>query len=88
MEKKVKIQVPQPDGGFEEKVAIELEIVENSDKWSSSKLSDGATLRYQHPILKAFKLVDEYDAEGNPIYMVNHASLLSVSVPDEIKQKK
>lgn len=88
MEKVVKIKLNDSKNGIVEKEAIELDILENSDKWSSVKLSDGAELRYQHPILKAYRLKNEYDPEGIPIYVVNHAPILTCSVPDALKKKE
>lgn len=87
---KVPLAELQPDGTIKNvlKNAVLMDIEESNDPWASVTLDDGSVLRYKHPVLKVFKLIDAYDETGNPIYFMQHSPMISASVPDGIKRKK
>lgn len=86
---KVPLAELQPDGTIKSvlKDATLMDIIASSDPWASVTLDDGSVLRYKHPVLKVFKLVDAYDEAGNPIYLMQHSPMISASVPETQKKK-
>ncbi|MBI9095616.1 MAG: hypothetical protein JEY71_12100 [Sphaerochaeta sp.] len=80
----------QPDGTIKNvlKNAVLMDIMASNDPWASVTLDDGSELRYKHPVLKVFKLVDVYDETGNPVYLMQHSPMISASVPEDLKKKR
>jgi hypothetical protein len=81
-----RIKVPLPSGGFAE--GLELQVEESTERWSDITLSDGAKIRVKTTVVSAVRVPDQYDPQGNPLYFVNTAPLVTIiSVPDELKKK-
>ena len=83
----VKVKMKDNQGKTSEKDAIEVGIVDNIDKWSSVTLVDGTVIRHQHPVVKVLKVIGEQDQEGHPIFLLNHSSILTVNVADDLKNQ-
>ncbi len=64
-------------------LAKDLEEGENQDfaeikeTWNTYKLSDGTILKIKL-VLRGVKRLKKYDADGTPVYMVNHTTVLRV----------
>ncbi|WP_319758139.1 hypothetical protein [uncultured Sphaerochaeta sp.] len=86
---KVPLAELQPDGKIKNvlKDAVLMDIKESNDPWASVTLDDGSVIRYKHPVLKVFKLVDAYDEAGNPVYLMQHSPMISANVPDSQKKR-
>lgn len=80
----------QPDGTLKNvmKDASLMEIIASNDPWASVTLDDGSVIKYKHPVLNVYKMIDTYDGEGNPVYLMQHSPMLSASVPDTLKKTK
>ena len=48
--------------------AIEIEVVRSSEPWSEHQLADGKVLMCKDIIMAVYKLVDEKNPDGSPIY--------------------
>jgi len=69
------------------KHGMKIEIDEENLKWSEVKLKDG-TILWMKINLQEVTRLEEYDAEGNPIYMVAANPVVQLSyVPREVKKK-
>ncbi len=51
-------------------------------------VEDGTVIKVKLVVTEILRLDDEYDAEGNPIYIVISANVPYVSAPDELRQKR
>jgi hypothetical protein len=51
-------------------------------------VEDGTVVKLKLVVTEILRLDDEYDAEGNPIYVVISANVPYVSAPDELRQKR
>ncbi len=72
---------PIPDG--EE---VDFDVVK--EEWNTYKLVDGTTLRVKLVLAGVVRLRNQYDAMGNPVYMINGANVVRVmDVPVELKRK-
>lgn len=80
MEKKIKVN-------FQEKLVdgIEMEY-KAKEEWNIYELSDGTTLRLKPVTTSIAKVLNQYDANGNPIYIVQSSNVLGVSSPEELKK--
>jgi hypothetical protein len=80
-----KTKVPHPAGsGLVE--AVEVEILESSEKWTELKLADGTIIRTKPVVLSVLRLEGLYDQEGNPVYQIKSNLVMTASVPDALKQ--
>jgi len=66
-ERPTKVQVlpgaPQADG-------FEVEVEESTERWSHLKLADGSSVRVKPVIATIIRVKDQYDQDGNPIYVI------------------
>lgn len=78
-----KIQLP--DGRSPDAESVDFESVEQN--WDEYKLEDGTTLKIKLQVNGIYRLEDEYDEMGEPIYVVNtNNQVRLVDIPDELMQ--
>jgi len=74
-ERETKVQVvpgaPLSDG-------FEVEVEETTERWSQIKLKDGTTLRVKPIIVTVIRVKDQYDQEGNPVYVIKGGMAMAV----------
>ena len=51
-------------------------------------VEDGSVLRVKLVATEVIRLDDQYDNEGNPIYVVNSTNVLAVSAPEALMRKE
>jgi len=64
-----------------------VDIVSSKDGWSEFTLADGTVLRAKATVLDVKKLIGQYNAEGEPIYMLQLTMVNQTRVPDNLKKK-
>ena len=65
-----------------------VDIVSSKDGWSEYTLIDGTVIRTKAAVLDVKIAVGQYNAEGDPIYIVQAAVINQAIVKDELKRKK
>jgi hypothetical protein len=75
-----KVIVTFPDG--RQKNGEVLKVVDQKEPWSEYCLENGTTLCLRQGVIQVVKL-DEEDARGNPIYVVNGQPILTVMQENE-----
>ncbi len=65
--------------------ATPVDVVQSNEKWIDYLLDDGAVIRFKPVLKKALRIEGELDPEGNPVYMMQHANIMSVSTPPNQK---
>lgn len=68
------------------KEAERVEIERADEKWNEYQLADGSTLRVKQVATEAWRIVDEYDPEGNPLYVLRTAGVLTINAPESLKR--
>ncbi len=66
---------------------LEVRFRSNHEEWNEYTLEDGTTLRMKAVVSEIIRLNDEYDQEGNPIYVVKSGNMLVVKAPDNLKRR-
>jgi len=67
--------------------ASDVPIVQSNEDWREYRLEDGSTLRIKFAVGSVMRL-DDFDADGNPIYVVKGTLLtIPLVVPDSLKKK-
>lgn len=81
MERKVKIAHKG-----KEKDGIDLDFKTLKEEWNEYDLEDGSRIRLKSVISNIVKVPNEFDEEGNPVYVVRSTNILAVSSPDYLRK--
>jgi hypothetical protein len=69
-----------------EKDAELVDVQQASEQWSQYLLADGSVIRLKPVVLEVWHILDEYDADGNPSYVVKSRNVMNVMAPDELRK--
>lgn len=81
----VRRNIPIGPGGPNKDAEL-IEVQQSSEQWNQYLLADGSVLRFKAIVTEVWRIVDEYDAEGNPAYVVRSRNVVTVSAPDELRR--
>jgi hypothetical protein len=74
--------------GYDPKGPTEpVDIVSSKDGWSEFTLTDGTVIRAKAAVLDVKKMVGQYNADGEPVYMLQMTMVNQMRVPDSLKKK-
>ncbi len=65
-----------------------VDVQSSQESWSQYLLGDGTTLKLKIVATEVWRAVDEFDNDGNPLYIVKSGNILVVNAPDEIRKKQ
>ena len=77
--KKVKI-------GGREVEAVLVEANQATERWNEYLLEDGSVLKIKLVLKKVFRVLNQHDPNGNPIYLVESQNVLTTHPPDHLKR--
>jgi hypothetical protein len=84
-ERRVKVPFPTPDSPLLD--GFEVDITESTERWSEIHLGDGSILRLKPSVVSATRIEGQYDQDGNPLYMIKAAQMMSVaSAPEQLRR--
>jgi predicted TIM-barrel fold metal-dependent hydrolase len=63
-----------------------IDIVSSRDGWSEYTLADGTVIRTKCALLDVKQMVGQYNAEGEPIYVLQMTMINQARVPDQLKK--
>ncbi len=72
----------------QEHEAESVDINQTSEHWNQYLLEDGTILKLKSVATDVARLVEAYDEEGNPIYVVKSRNILTVVAPEQLKKKQ
>jgi hypothetical protein len=64
------------DGSVE--TGFKVGVDESTERWSEYKLSDGSTLRLKQVVAEVIRAENQWDPQGNPLYILKAAPVLVV----------
>ncbi len=68
--------------------ATEVPIVERHEVPAEYHLEDGTVVRFATTATAVFRLDDQYDLEGNPMYLIKNGNVVTVIQPgDRVKKQ-
>ncbi len=83
----ITMMVMLPDGSEVE--ALEVEVLESTERWSEFRLADGTIMRAKLGLITVLRIPGKFDEDGNPHYTTKAAPTVTVvtSAPD-LREKK
>lgn len=66
--------------------ATPVEVNQANEKWNEYLLEDGSVLKMKLVLKKVLRVDDQYDAEGNPIYVMQSTNVTTVNSPKDLKK--
>lgn len=67
--------------GGREVEAIPVDVTQSHEVWNDYLLEDGTVLKMKLVLKKVFKVANEVDAEGNPVYVMQSTNVSAVTAP-------
>ena len=83
MEGKKKVKLP--DG--QEVDATVLSFQAGGEHWNEYLVDDGTVIRVKLVATEVLRLDGQYDAQDNPVYLLQSTNVMAVSSPDKLKRK-
>lgn len=68
--------------------AVEVDFKVVKEDWNEYDLADGTRIKLKAVASNIVRLLNEYDNEGNPIYLIKSSNVVGLSVPDKLKKGK
>lgn len=67
---------------------FDVPVNQTTERWTDVDLEDGTTLRIKTTVLSVIRQKDQWDPEGNPVYIIKSVPALTiVSSPDKLKRR-
>lgn len=83
MERKKKLKLPNG----QEVDATVLSFQGGGEHWNEYLVDDGTVIRVKLVATEVLRLDGQYDAQDNPIYLLQSTNVMAVSSPDKLKRK-
>lgn len=64
--------------------AIEVEMVEASERWSEYRLADGTVLRLKPVMIAVYRVEGQYTPDGEPVYNMKSTIITDVRALDSL----
>lgn len=59
-----------------------------AEHWNEYLLTDGSVVRLKAVVTEILKVDGKFDNEGNPVYVVKSANVVTVSASDRAREKQ
>ncbi len=78
-------QIPTGPGGPLKEAEL-IEIRQASEHWNECLLGDGTVIKMKTVVSEVWRIIGEYDTDGNPVYFVRSTNVLNVNAPEELRK--
>jgi hypothetical protein len=65
-----------------------VDVQSSQESWSQYLLGDGTSLKLKAVVTEVWRIVDAYDNDGNPQYVVKSGNVLVVNSPEELRKNQ
>ena len=69
---------------------VEAEVIEvgqSTERWNEYLLEDGTVLKAKLVVTNVYRVDGQFDAEGNPVYVVHSTNVVSANAPGSLRRK-
>ena len=70
-----------------EVTGVELSFRSGSEDFNEYLVDDGSVIKFKAVVTEIVRLEDVYDAEGQPVYLVNSQNVVRTSAPEELRKE-
>lgn len=63
-----------------------IDVSQSSERWNEYFLEDGTVLKIKLVLAKVLRIENEYDREGNPVYLTQSTNVTSVNAPKSLRK--
>jgi len=81
----IRRKIPLGPGGPVKEAEL-IEIRQSNEHWNDYLLGDGSAIKMKTVVTEVWRVIGEYDGEGNPIYFVRSTNVLTVNAPEELRK--
>ena len=67
--------------------ASAVDVAQASEKWNEYLLDDGTALKVKLVMTNVYRVEGQYDAEGNPVYVIQSTNVVSANAPQALRRK-
>jgi hypothetical protein len=67
-----------------ETVEVDFKVVK--EDWNEYELADGTKIKMKAVTSIINRAIDEFDSDGNPLYLVKSSNVIALSVPENLKK--
>ncbi len=78
---KVKIQY----GGHQVDATL-IDVNQTSERWNEYFLEDGSVLKMKLVLTKVYRVDEQYDGDGNPVYVMQSTNVTAINCPQHLKR--
>ena len=64
-----------------------IDVTDSKENWNEYLLADGTVLKMKGVLTEVWRVLDEFDADGNPRYILKSSNITSVNAPDTLRRK-
>ena len=82
----IRRKMPLGPGGPQADMEL-VEVQSAQESWNQYLLGDGSTVKLKAVVTEIWRVVDQFDGEGNPMYFVKSSNIVTVNAPDELRKK-
>ncbi len=61
-------------------------INQSNENWNEYILQDGSVVRLKVVTTEIWRVLDEFDQDGNPVYFVKSGNVVTVIAPDHLRR--
>jgi len=65
-----------------------VEVNQSNERWNEYLLEDGSSMKVKLILKKVLRVDGQYDAEGNPIYVLQSTNISTVNSPKHIRRPR
>ncbi|MDP3919873.1 MAG: hypothetical protein Q8R76_03605 [Candidatus Omnitrophota bacterium] len=66
--------------------AAPMDVNQSSERWNEYLLEDGSVVKMKLVLKKVLKVENQYDAEGNPLYIMQSTNVSAVTSPKHLRK--
>ena len=67
-----------------ETVEVEFKVIK--EDWNEYELADGTRIKMKAVTSIITRAIEEFDSDGNPLYLVKSSNVIALSVPEKLKK--
>jgi hypothetical protein len=81
-----KRKVPFPDGSEGEGTIMTFR--SSAEHWNEYLVDDGSVIKIKLVATEILRLDDQYDVQGNPVYLVQSQNVMAVNSPENLRREE